>query len=246
MNLLKLKDFTQEIDKLVDILNRKFCIIPKLGIELEFYLRDRNNKLVTAAEIKRFKEKLEESNIILTEEKGADQFETQINHTSNILKLLSKINTTKSCLVLVAEKLNLKVLFNPKPFKNDYGSSMHFHLSLHDQKERNIFSEESINTNELLNSVISAILLMLNPSLYFFCEDMLEEYDRFTPNFMAPVNVSWGGNNRTTAIRIPESNIYIIDVLNSESLLHYVTLKRLYFINSMSRSDSSIFGEFTL
>ena len=32
------------------------------------------------------------------------------------------------------------------------------------------------------------------------------EYQRIEPRFMAPVNLSWGGNNRTTAIRIPGTN----------------------------------------
>ena len=208
MHLLALEDFTQEINKLINILGRKLSMTPKLGVEIEFYLRNKNNELVTTEIISKFKAELERVGITLEEEKGLNQFETQIGYTSDIQQLLNEIHVIKSRLVLVAEKLNLKVLFNPKPFKNDYGSSMHFHLSLHDKKGHNIFSEGTIGNNELLNNVISGILLILNQSLYLLCGDNAEEYDRFTPNFMTPVNISWGGNNRTTAIRIPESHIH--------------------------------------
>ena len=208
MHLLALEDFTHEINKLINILDRKLSMTPKLGVEIEFYLRDKNNEFITTETISKFKAELERVGTILEEEKGFNQFETQIAYTSDIQQLLNEIHATKSRLILVAEKLNLKVLFNPKPFKDDYGSSMHFHLSLHNKKGHNIFSEGTISSNKLLNNVISGILLILNQSLYFLCGDNAEEYDRFTPNFMTPVNISWGGNNRTTAIRIPESHIH--------------------------------------
>ena len=229
MSLLELEDFSQEIDKLTSVLDRRFSIIPKFGVEIEFYLRDQGKKLVAVKEVENFKKELGANGIILEEEKGLNQFEIQINHTSNISRLLNSIDAIKSNLVSTAEKLGSEILFDPKPFKNDYGSSMHFHLSLHEQGERNIFSEGTISTNKLLNSVISAVLLMLNQSLYFICGDSLEEYDRFIPNFMAPVNVSWGGNNRTTAVRIPESNVYNRRIEFRIPSASLVILKKLYF-----------------
>ena len=207
INLFMVIGITQEIDKLIDILNKKFLIIPKFGVEIEFYLRDKNKELATIEKIKQFEAKLKEKHLILEEEKGLNQFEIQTSYTSNIKQLLNKIHAIKSYLISIAEALSLKVLFNPKPFKNDYGSSMHFHLSLHDKNDHNIFSKGTINNNKPLNDVVSGVLSMLNQSLYFLCGDNLEEYKRFSPNFMSPVNISWGGNNRTTVIRIPESHI---------------------------------------
>ena len=250
MYLLALEDFTQEINKLIDILNKKFFIIPKFGVEIEFYLRDKNKELLTIERIKQFKTKLKEKGFIPEEEKGLNQFEIQINYTSNTKQLLDKIHAIKSYLISVAEELNLKVLFNPKPFKNDYGSSMHFHLSLHDKNDHNIFSKETINSNKPLNDVVSGILSMLNQSLYFLCEDNLEEYDRFSPNFMSPVNVSWGGNNRTTAIRIPEGHINNRRIefripsasCNSQRAIFFLLFASIYGMEFTSNTIDRIYG----
>ena len=208
MDSLKSKDLNQEIHELTNTLRNQFSIIPKLGVEIEFYLRDKTADLCSNEQIKEFRDKLLAKNILLTEENGPQQFEIQIEHTSDIYKLIDDISLAKSLLKSIADSLSLKAIFRPKPFKGAHGSSMHFHLSLHNKTGHNIFSDNTINTNELLNNIINAILSMLNQYMHFLCGEDAEEYQRFTPNFMAPVNVSWGGNNRTTAIRVPESTNY--------------------------------------
>jgi glutamine synthetase len=208
MDSLESKDLNQEIHELTNTLKDQFSMIPKLGVEIEFYLRDKVGDLCSDEQIEKFRDNLLAKNILLTEENGPQQFEIQINHTSDISKLIDEISLAKSLLNSLADSLGLKAIFRPKPFKAAHGSSMHFHLSLHDKTEHNIFSDNTINTNELLNNIINAILSMLNQYMHFMCGDDAEEYQRFIPNFMAPVNVSWGGNNRTTAIRVPESTSY--------------------------------------
>ena len=121
--------------------------------------------------------------------------------------LINKIKKVKVNLQKIANKHDLKIIFRPKPFLETYGSSMDFYLSLYNDKDHNVFSDDTINTNMFLNNVTNSILLILNQSLYLICGDNFEEYSRFTPNFMAPVNISWGSNNRTTAVRIPDSDI---------------------------------------
>ena len=207
MTLLELKDFNREIEKVASLLRGKFNVMPKFGVEIEFYLRHKIGKLANAEQINAFKEELEKCGLAISDEKGLDQFETQLKASSNYSQLIKLIKNTKLDLQKIANKLCLKIIFSPKPFVGTYGSSMHFHLSLYNKHNHNVFSEDTISTNKFLSNVINSILLMLNQSIYLLCGDNLEEYNRFMPNFMAPVNLSWGNNNRTTAIRIPDSDI---------------------------------------
>ncbi len=39
MALLDLKDFRNQIEKVTSLLRNKFNVIPKFGVEIEFYLR---------------------------------------------------------------------------------------------------------------------------------------------------------------------------------------------------------------
>ena len=207
MTLLELKDFNSEIEKVASLLRGKFNVMPKFGVEIEFYLRHKIGKLANAEQINAFKKELEKFSLTISDEKGLDQFETQLKASSNYSQLIKLIENTKLDLHKIANKLHLKIIFSPKPFVGTYGSSMHFHLSLYNKHNHNVFSDDTISTNKFLSNIINSILLMLNQSIYLLCGDDLEEYNRFMPNFMAPVNLSWGNNNRTTAIRIPDSDI---------------------------------------
>ena len=207
MKLLDLNIFDDEIKKLTSILKTKFNIIPKFGVEIEFYLRHKTDKLSKNEIIEDFKNDVQKYDLTVSEEKGLDQFEIQLEPSTNSLMLINKIKKVKLNLQKIANKHDLKIIFRPKPFLGTYGSSMHFHLSLYNDKDHNVFSDDTINTNMFLNNVTNSVLLILNQSLYLICGDNFEEYSRFTPNFMAPVNISWGSNNRTTAVRIPDSDI---------------------------------------
>jgi glutamine synthetase len=207
MDLLSLKSFDQHIQKILQILNEKLKVTPKFGVEIEFYLRSRDGEIADVEQAACFTENLSANGISIIDEKGEGQFETQINYTECIAQLLKDIASVKSTIVSAANKLELQAIFRPKPFTGSYGSSMHFHLSLHDEVGHNLFSVGAINENEKLNNVIYSILFALNSALYLICGHDPEEYSRFSANFMAPVNVSWGGNNRSTAIRIPNGSI---------------------------------------
>ena len=58
MALLDLKDFRSQIEKVSSLLKNKFNVIPKFGVEIEFYLRHKNGKLASAEQIDKFKEEL--------------------------------------------------------------------------------------------------------------------------------------------------------------------------------------------
>lgn len=232
VNLFSYEHQDYILNYLLSIIREKYGLIAKFGVEVEFYILDQDGhpipdslgeKLITEAA-------LSFHDLHFCKEKGKGQyefstkpFEIAVSHRN------SSVEETKQAVALfiMKSRINSKpaqVEYHPKPFSNDYGSSMHIHLTLH-KDEENIFTHcpitqeavlysyyNKLNSkegcgpqNQLLN-VISSILHLLNQALYFLCGEDEVEYSRFQPGYMAPINLSWGGNNRTTAIRIPSTS----------------------------------------
>lgn len=175
----------------------KVCV----GAELEFYLKGRE------LDVKDLVEELKKKYPSLEEERGWYQFENVFAHRFDILDLIDEIEEFKADLRVEARKYDCAAIFEPKPFEADYGSALHLHLSLHDEVGINKFADYEINENKHLQRTIAGVLEILEDSLYLICQDNDNEYERFDGRFMAPQNASWGGNNRSTSLRIPESEV---------------------------------------
>lgn len=185
---------------IINILEKEFgdfCDTIELGAELEFYLHSHMDKGIAffiSDLAKRYN---------ITKEKGNNQYECVFGHSSNILQLIEDIENFKKDISARGLKHKIKVSFQAKPYPQDYGSALHFHFSLH-KAGINLFSTLTYDENEQLQYVIGGILHHVNDFLYIICNDD-NDYQRFTPNQMAPTTISWGGNNRSTIIRIPDS-----------------------------------------
>ena len=92
----------------------------------------------------------------------------------------------------------------PKPYPDQPGSGMHVHLSLLDKEGQNVFqSSDASGSPELRNAVEGLRGVMVESML--ICAPPANSYHRFQRDSCAPVNMSWGYNNRTVSIRIPAS-----------------------------------------
>ncbi len=144
-------------------------------------------------------------------ERGENQYELALKNPTSPLQVAEH---------LVAIKQIVKDgIFIAKPYPNQPGSGLHIHLSLLDKTNKNLFAktekeEESITMRHaiagLLDTMLEAFTIFApNPESYsrFSAELNNREPDEGRYN-NAPVNVSWGGNNRTTAIRIPASSAW--------------------------------------
>jgi len=175
---------------------------PMLGVELEFYiiglvsdnlLQDITNK--TGMDVQK--------------EKGDGQYEVASSVFDNVFAIIDYINTTKQIILTVGKSHNVEISFDPKPYENDHGSAMHIHLSLLDKDNVNIFNKNNtIDSNNRLLYVIGGVLSLINLSLSMIIGDSDNEFKRLHNSEFAPSTVSWGKNNRTTAIRIPDSSPY--------------------------------------
>ena len=198
-------------------------LIPKIGIELEFYLlnqdnsplrnSDRLNQFIKELSIKSL---LQNINLLKIEkEQGVSQIEAKTAPYSDILSLCSDIFLFKKITKELAEKFSLKANFEAQIFKDDCGSAMQINLSLLDKKNNFLFAKNETTESLIMLHAIGGILKSIS-SLIIFCAPQKKDYLRYDKElnrelfkegkFTAPVNICWGYNNRTTLIRIPTNN----------------------------------------
>jgi len=190
-------------------------LIPKIGCELEFFLLDENaQKVVDERPIAEFifelEKKLTEEFSLFYEvekEQGASQIEIKTIFTSDLSRLADELENAKKFIKSFAEEKKLIASFAAQPFVDDCGSALQFNISLHDENDENVFSDKKILEN------VACALLELTNSMMIFLAPKAEDYARFCVStnrdlfkkgkFTAPVNLSFGADNRTCAIRIP-------------------------------------------
>lgn len=190
---------TEQISNAISLIAKEIPYSIVLGAEVEFYLQHdgKEDEQSVVDEIAKHCLRIEK-------EKGWRQYEFVLGHTKDILGLAQEIYDLRYLTIVEARKQGIKAVFDAKPFEADFGSALHFHLSIHDKTGVNIFAEETIATNEILQKIIQGILDLCDESIYLLCAEN-DDFNRFVPESMAPTCTCWGGNNRTTVIRIPDS-----------------------------------------
>ena len=94
-----------------------------------------------------------------------------------------------------------------KPFSDEAGNGMHAHLSVIDKKGNNLFKLDSSNQPEGIFADAIAGLLKTTPDFLSFYASHSNSYRRLVHNAdHAPTTLSWGHENRTALIRIPEAS----------------------------------------
>lgn len=175
-------------------------LTPLLGVELEFYIignvSEELLKTITS-----------ETGLAIEAERGNGQYEVASHTFIDPFLLIDFIEKTKVKLLTIAKSYKVKISFDPKPYKFDHGSAIHIHLSLLDKNNVNIFNlYDTVDSNLAILNSIGGILTLLNQSLYMIITQEENEFHRLHLSEMSPSTVSWGKNNRTTAVRIPDSH----------------------------------------
>ena len=175
------------LTKICTNMKKNLALVPVVGVEIEFYAT---------------KELDLPRKYNLKKEKGQNQFEIDISPHSDLVQLVLEIEATKNYLLEVALNSDAVVSFHPKLHENDYGNAMHFHVNFLNENGDNIFE----SSTALENAARSLCYFMLDTFLIFAPEDY--HYNRFITGrgMMAPTHISYGGNNRTVAIRIPDAS----------------------------------------
>ncbi|HWD12747.1 glutamine synthetase family protein [Pseudochrobactrum sp. sp1633] len=140
----------------------------------------------------------------LIHEEGAGQLEINLRHGDPI-ELADQAFMFKRTIREAALKHDMYATFMAKPIQGQPGSAMHIHQSIVDKKTgKNIFSNEDGTESEAFYHFIGGMQKHVPNALVMFAP-YVNSYRRLTPDASAPVNVKWGYDNRTTALRVPRS-----------------------------------------
>lgn len=135
-------------------------------------------------------------------ENGAGQFEINLLHGNDVLKAADDAVLFKRLIKGIARKHGFIASFMAKPFLQTSGSGMHVHFSLVDAEGNNIFDNGQDDGTPALHHAVAGVLEGMTPCTALFAPH-LNSYRRLQPETHAPTQISWGYDNRTTAIRIP-------------------------------------------
>ena len=179
----KLPDNQQKYNLLEEtrnVLKNNFGLTPCIGAEIEFYLGDEVSipaleKIIGHA---------------IKVEKGKNQYEIDLRPSNALVEYTKYIELVRDKVEQGAEELGGKADFSSKPYINDYGNSMHIHLNFLEDNDIEKFAR------------ILCYYLSDDISVFLPLE---EDWNRLDEKFMAPTHICYGGNNRTVAIRIPDS-----------------------------------------
>jgi glutamine synthetase len=132
------------------------------------------------------------------------QYELTLRYRDNALTAADDLLRLKRIVRAQARVHGVTACFMAKPIAEYAGSGMHFHVSLPDAQGRNLFSDPEPGTwaAPLLHA-LGGLRATMGESMLVFAPH-LNSWRRFANQSYAPVSTSWGVNNRSVALRIPE------------------------------------------
>ena len=134
------------------------------------------------------------------------QYELTLKHQNDLLKTADDIIRLKRIVRSQSRAHGVTACFMAKPMEGTSGSGMHFHISMYDKKDKNIFSEKSKNNlNPNLLNALGGLTKTMGESMLIFAPNA-NSWRRLVLGSYAPVTPNWGLDNRSVAFRIPSSN----------------------------------------
>ena len=139
----------------------------------------------------------------LIHEMGTAQMEINLDH-GDPLQLADQVFLFKRTVREVAIRNNMYATFMAKPMQGQPGSAMHIHQSVVDADGRNIFSNADGSPSDAFLHFIGGLQTYLPAAMPFFAP-YVNSYRRLSRFTSAPINLSWGFDNRTCGLRVPHS-----------------------------------------
>jgi glutamine synthetase len=131
-------------------------------------------------------------------EYGPGQCEVNLRH-ADALAAADQAARFKYAARELARRSGALATFMAKPFAEHAGNSMHLHVSLW-RDDDPAFASDSGEENALMRQAIGGILRHL-PGIVLYGAPTVNSYKRFELGSFAPATVTWGGDNRTVAVR---------------------------------------------
>lgn len=139
------------------------------------------------------------------QEGGAGQIEINLLH-GDPLELADQVFYFKRAIREAALRHGSFATFMAKPMREEPGSAMHIHQSVTDAATgRTIFAGPEGRDSPAFGHFIGGLqkyLLSVMPLMAPY----VNSYRRYSTRNAAPVNLEWGGDNRTLGLRVPNSD----------------------------------------
>lgn len=140
----------------------------------------------------------------LISEYARGQYEFTLHHRADALSAADDLAFAKRMLRAIAVRHGLTACFMAKPFADRAGSGMHCHASLAGADGANLFADPAQGElSPLLRAAIAGLLATLEDSMLVFAPH-LNSWRRFAAESYAPTGATWGVNNRSVTVRVPE------------------------------------------
>jgi glutamine synthetase len=124
------------------------------------------------------------------------------NHSAE--KTVRDTLSLKKIITDTAKKYSMEASFAAKPLADDFGSGLHIHVHLENKQGQNQYVKQDAFISDALNYSLGGLLLWMPDTMAIFAPSPAS-YKRFAPGSNGPQTVSWGANNRTVALRLPDS-----------------------------------------
>ncbi len=132
-------------------------------------------------------------------ETGPGVYETAIRY-DDALRAADKAALFKTIIKIIAERRGLMATFMAKWNPSLPGCSGHIHQSLsHRGAKKNLFYARE-GMSKLMRQFLAGQMALMRDFAVLFCPT-INSYKRTVPGTWAPTNVTWGIDNRTTALR---------------------------------------------
>jgi len=143
----------------------------------------------------------------LIHEAGAAQLEVNFLH-GEALDLADQVFTFKRTMRETALRHDVYATFMSRPMAKEPGSAMHIHQSVVRLDDgSNIFSDSDGRNTEAFMHFVGGLQKYI-PLLISLFAPNVNSYRRFTREISAPISLHWGYDNRTTGLRVPESDAH--------------------------------------
>lgn len=138
-------------------------------------------------------------------EAGLGQFEINLLHSDDVLKVADDTWLFKMLVKGLARKHGFAASFMAKPYPNWPGNGMHLHFSIVNEDGKNLFDNGGPEGNELMRQAVAGCLHGMADTMLLLAPHA-NSYERMVPGAHAPTSICWSYDNRTAALRIPSGN----------------------------------------
>ncbi|MBV8939482.1 MAG: hypothetical protein JO089_06555 [Alphaproteobacteria bacterium] len=185
-------------------LRGEYKFVPVIATEIEFYLHQapqalepfwRNVCESSANEsIDAFK---------IEKESGPGQYEVALRPQRDVAEIVRQTVTLKTILARQAEAHGMRADFSALPLLHQPGSGLHIHVHLENEAGESMYYKKNAAISDALRWSIGGLLATMHEFMSVFAPTP-EALARLKGGVMAPSTLSWGANNRTVAVRLPD------------------------------------------